>query len=265
MDAVFNFIGMSVADWPRAYKFFTQTLGWSADLNPAYSDWASWHVASDNQIKSLICELFDGGQPVARRWWGHQQNLRPAIHVSDLAAVAADLQVRGMNFTSDLEAKPWGRQIEFETVEGIRWALAQIPNKPVRADFTRPHIGYVALKVYDFEAQKRFYETGFGLTLADSSHDYARFTQRQADYPFIVLEPGGELIKHESNEAQHTERTQPFLISFMTMDVQAAAQQCRDLGVAIVRPVTKHEDWRGTDLIIADVDGNSIQVVQYWS
>lgn len=41
MDVLFNFVGMCVADWPAAYRFVTQTLGWQAELNPAHGDWAN--------------------------------------------------------------------------------------------------------------------------------------------------------------------------------------------------------------------------------
>ena len=32
---------------------------------------------------------------------------------------------------------------------------------------------------------------------------------------------------------------------------------------SVLEGVKHHPDWNGTDMIIADVDGNAIQVVQY--
>jgi catechol 2,3-dioxygenase-like lactoylglutathione lyase family enzyme len=266
MDVIFNFIGMCVSNWQQAFAFFTETLGLQAELNPAYGDWANLGGAWEgyyHETPSLICELFDQGRPVSERWWGKNQNVRPAIHVDDLDSTAARLRERGVNFTGTIEVKPWGRQIEFESVEGIRWALAQIPNKPVSQDLSRPHIGHIAIKTANFEAQKHFYGTKIGFILEDSERDYAIYAQAKPDHPFIILEQGGEAIQPETYGEQHPERSYPFFLSFMTGDIQTIAEECRTLGIANLRPLERHEDWGGTDIVITDADGNVIQIVQY--
>lgn len=266
MDVTFNFIGMNVVDWHRSYTFFTQTLGLQAELNPAYGDWANLGAAWDgyySETHSLVCELFDQGKPVSERWWGHHQSIRPAIHVNDLESIVAQLRMGGVNFTGVIEHKSWGRQIEFDTVEGIRWTLAQVPGKPVRPDFSRPQFGHVAIKTADFEAQKRFYGNTMGFILEDSGTDYAIYGQNKPNHPFIILEPGGESARLDPRLADNPERSYPIHLSFMTPHIQATALECDKLGIRILRQIIKHDDWGGTDIFITDADGNGIQVVQY--
>jgi hypothetical protein len=33
--------------------------------------------------------------------------------------------------------------------------------------------------------------------------------------------------------------------------------------VTVLQPLTYHEQWEGTDIILADADGNAVQVGQY--
>jgi catechol 2,3-dioxygenase-like lactoylglutathione lyase family enzyme len=265
MDITFNFIGMCVADWKAAYTFFTQTLGLDAELNPAHGDWANlggaW-AGYYSDTHSLVCELFDAGQGVADRWWGKNQNIRPAIHVANLAATVAQLQARNVQFTSAVEQQSWGKQIEFTTVEGIRWGLAEWHDKPVRPDFRQPQFGHVALKTANFAAQQQFY-TQMGFLLEATDHDRIIFTQTKPHHPFIMLEKSGEFIATDAYRARHPERSFPFFLSFMTPDIQSVAQECAALHIPTLRPVAHYEDWGGTDMVILDADGNAIQIVQY--
>lgn len=266
MDITFNFIGMCVANWQPAYDFFTQKMGFQAELNPAYGDWANLGAAWAgyySETHSLVCELFDQGCRVADRWWGHHQNIRPAIHIDDLDTHIRQLQARGIMFTSAVETRAWGKQIEFETVEGIRWTLACTPGYPVREDFSQPQFGHVAIKTHDVEAQKTFYGTIMGFALESSGEDAVLCAQHRANHPFIVLEPGGESIDQASPASPYPERSQPFFLSFMTPDILGIAQECHRLAITILRPVTYHPDWDGTDMVITDADGNVIQLVQY--
>lgn len=266
MDITFNFIGMSVANWPAAHTFFTQSLGLQAELNPAYGDWANlgggWSgYYSDTH--SLVCELFDNGGPVATRWWGHHQNIRPAIHVDDLDATVNQLRGRGIHFAGEIENRSWGRQIEFDTVEGIKWAIAQIPSHPMRHDLSRPHIGHVAIKTADFKAQQDFYERILGLELRDSGQDHAIYTQNKPNHPFIILLTGGEVVHYDPDSVRPPERAHPFFLSLMTPELSTVLETINQQGLALLRSVTHHADWGGTDVVIKDADGNAIQIVQY--
>jgi hypothetical protein len=58
-------------------------------------------------------------------------------------------------------------------------------------------------------------------------------------------------------------RGHPIFISFMTSDIEDVAALLREANVTVLKGIERHADWGGTDLIIADVDGNSLQIVQY--
>ncbi len=267
MDTIFNFAGMCVSNWQQAYTFFTGTLGLAAELNPLYGDWANLGAAWSgyhSDTHSMVIELFDGGKPVTGRWWGHNQNIRPAIHVADLEGTILRLKARGVHFTGEIESRPWGKQIEFETVEGIRWALAQVPGKPIRMDFSQPQFGHVAIKTADFEHQKQFYGSQLGFKIEDSGQDYVIYTQSHENHPFVILEPGGERIQIDAYQGEHPERSAPFFLSFMTDDIKSIAQQFDRYGVQVIRPMSDHDDWGGTDMVITDRAGKAIQIVQYW-
>jgi hypothetical protein len=54
----------------------------------------------------------------------------------------------------------------------------------------------------------------------------------------------------------------PSFISFETDNIEPAAAWIKSREVPVVTDITHHE-WGGIDLMIADVDGNPVQVVQY--
>jgi hypothetical protein len=52
-------------------------------------------------------------------------------------------------------------------------------------------------------------------------------------------------------------------INFERQDIHRANNWPQEQDIVIFHPLTYHEDWLGTDIILADPDGNPIQVVQY--
>jgi len=58
-------------------------------------------------------------------------------------------------------------------------------------------------------------------------------------------------------------RAFPVFPSLMTTDIQSVYAYLKSKGVTILRDIISNQDWGGTDLHIADSDGNGIQVVQY--
>jgi predicted enzyme related to lactoylglutathione lyase len=58
-------------------------------------------------------------------------------------------------------------------------------------------------------------------------------------------------------------RAFPVFISLMTTDIQSAYAYLKSKGVTILRDIISDQSWGGSDLHIADPDGNGIQVVQY--
>jgi len=267
MDLTFNFIGVSVVDWRPAFQFFSQTLGLKAELNSTHGDWAvfggSWDSYYKDGSRSAIFELFDHGRAVSERHWGLNQGIRPGLHVSDIQTTVENM---GKEISiAEVVNRPWGKSAEFTTTEGIRFAFAEIPNTPFNDDFTSPYIGHVAIKCADLDAMKNFYGDVLGFTLSNAGSDYAVFTQKDG-HPWIILERGGEpstIDLHNTWWENNAVRTFPVFISLMTRDVQSVYAYLKTRNVDILRDIISNQDWGGTDLHIADPDGNGIQVVQY--
>jgi catechol 2,3-dioxygenase-like lactoylglutathione lyase family enzyme len=260
----FNFIGVSVVDWHAAFKFFSKTLGLRHKLEPALADWAVLGVTSDadqhEKNRSASFELFDRGRAVAERCWGLNQGIRPGFHVSNLQNVMMKLDIP---FT--VEERSWGKAAEFSTVEGIRFALAEIPNASYSDDLSTPYIGHVAIKCADFEAMQHFYVDVLGFTRAEAGADYALLTQPDG-FPFIVLERGGNRSSFDVRNTpweNNAVRAFPVFISLMTTNLRSAYDHLTANQVTVQREWMTHEDWGGSDFHIADPDGNAIQVVQY--
>lgn len=264
LDLIFNFIGVCVVEWQPAFRFFHETLGIKAKLEPKFGDWAifggAWDAYYSEGSRSAIFELFDRGRPVTERRWGLNQGIRPGFHVSNLQSTLEKLDIPFM-----LEERPWGRTAEFRTTEGIRFAFAEIADMPFSDDLSLPYIGHIAIKCADFEAMQAFYGDVLGFRRTKAASDYGVFSQGDG-YPFIVLEPGGSASTFDLRSTpwqDNAVRAFPVFISLMTSDIQTVYEHLKSRNVKILRDVISNEDWGGTDLHIADPDGNGIQVVQY--
>ena len=266
-DLTFNFIGVTVVDWLHAFAFFTQTLGLHAELNPQHGDWANLGGGWDGYYtgnRSAVFELFDGGRAVENRHWGHHQGIRPGFQVANLAQMVGMLTKRGVA-VEETVSHPWGQSAEFTTAEGIRFALAHIPGRPTSDDLARPFIGHVALKCADLPAMKRFYRQALGFHQSAEGADYAIFSQAD-DHPQIILTTGGAPDRFEPSQSKWADdpvRAYPVFLSMMTPDVQAVSEHLAKHNVHILRGIVSHDDWGGTDMHIADPDGNPIQIVHY--
>lgn len=261
-DLNLNFLGVSVVDWQAAYHFYTQIIGiQTARLNPDFGDWAllggGWDAYYAGN-KSMIFELFDGAKPPQGDM--PVQGFRPAIHVDDLDATVAMLRDSGVHFTTPIETRPYGQRITFMATEGVLWSLAHIPNTP-SGTIEIPFIGHILLKAQDVASQRAFYRDVLGLCVVDEGADYV-LLQRTSGEPLLIIEAGGQRTIPDPNWSDPV-RAQPVFISFMTADIDAAHARFTDSNCNILRPVTRHDDWGGTDMLITDVDGHAIQVVQY--
>lgn len=264
MDLKLNFMGIVAADWPKTYEFYHDTLGLQTLLNPQFYDY--WAVLGGNGEMNRTgtkVELFDlGKRPERDQAWGKGQGVRPSIQVDNLEAAIEMLQARGIAFNGAIEETPWGERIEFSAAEQFRWSLSHIPGKPFTSDMRKPFIGHFELKVHDFEGQKAFYGDLLQMRLGAEGENYAILGQGEGE-PWIALEPGGEAQAIHPNWANNPIRSQPLFMSFMTSDVESAAQHLRAVGVSILNEVTSYPDWGGTELVAADADGNVLQIVQY--
>jgi len=260
----FNFIGVSVVDWHSAFTFFSETLGLNYQLDPKHGDWAIWGGGWDDYhhrgSHSAIFELFDGGRAVKERYWGMNQGIRPGFQVFDLENSMAKLDIP---FT--VEERPWGKTAEFSTVEGIRFALTEIPFAPCSDDPSIPYIGHVAIKCANFEEMQNFYVDILGFSRTETGADYTLLTQADG-FPSIILEHGGSESKFDLVNTlweDNAVRASPVFLSLMTRDIQAAYAYLRSQHVTIQRDIIFNAPWGRTDFHIADPDGNGIQIVRY--
>ncbi len=266
MDTELNFLGLHVADWPASYQFYTAILGVHADVDPSLGIWAAlgggWDAYRTGS-RSMVCELFDGGRPVGSgRAWGRGQGIRPAIHVDDLDAVVGAARARGVSFTGGVEETEWGRRIEFTAPEDMRWTLCQVPGRPSSPDLFTPYIGHVEIKAHDVARQTAFYRDVIGMNL-ESETPAQVIVGQGVGQPWLTLEPGGEKQTNDPAGGPDAIRGQPVFISFMASDIQVVAARLRDAQATLLKDIEHHDEWGGTDMIIADVDGNALQVVQY--
>lgn len=269
LDLIFNFIGVSVVDWHSAFRFFSETLGFKAELNPIHGDWAvlggAWDAYYRDGSRSAVFELFDHGRSVSERHWGLNQGIRPGFQVSNVQKVLHDLWARNNISIGNITDRPWGKTVEIITPEGIRFAFAEIPDTPFSDDIASPYVGHVAIKCADFEAMQNFYGNVLGFTRANSGSDFAVFTQKDG-HPWVILERGGEPSSFDLRNTwweDNAVRAFPVFISLMTKDIQPVYAYLKTQEVVILRDIISNQDWGGTDLHIADPDGNGIQVVQY--
>jgi catechol 2,3-dioxygenase-like lactoylglutathione lyase family enzyme len=263
-DLTFNFIGVCVVDWRSAFQFFSEVLGLQYAMEPNFGDWAALGGAWDDHYQqggySLVFELFDHGREVTERRWGLNQAVRPGLHVSNLQKV-----MERFDFPFTLENRPWGNIAEFTTTEGIRFALAEIPDRPFSDDLAIPYIGHVAIKCADFEAMQHFYCDVLGFTKVETGAEYVVLTQSH-DHPLVILERGGSESRYDLENTfwkSNAVRAFPVFPSFTTTDLQAAYEHLRSNDVIVLREILSHTDWGGTDFHIADPDGNGIQIVGY--
>jgi catechol 2,3-dioxygenase-like lactoylglutathione lyase family enzyme len=276
MDFVLNFVGVVVADFARSFRFYTEVLGVQA--RDAKEDWAFMETTG------LVWELFgEGVQPPVNRAWGRGQANRPAIHVADLPGAIAELRARDVAFSGELERSCWGDRIELVAPEGIRWTLVQARDLSASAsryvrwpqtapapaaslpasELRSPHLGWVEVKARDVAGQRAFYRDVIELRPDDAGDGRIVFRQRPGE-PLLFLEGGGQAAPEWRGDptASNPVVRSPVTLSFETADIGRADAHLRARGVHTLVGVTERT-WGGIDTIIADADGNPIQVVQY--
>lgn len=269
MQAILNFIGVAVSDWRASYAFYTETLGMASKLNATHGDWAMLGAGWDGYYageKSIVIELFDGGRvPVGKRWqWGINQGIRAVIHVAELDAAIAHLDACGLEH-SPITSTLYGERITYTAPEGISWALATVKGRPVTQNWAKPFVGTVEIKAVDLPAQRRFYRDVLGMIeVATDDERGVIFQQRDAALPRLVIEAGASQPRQNPAAWAHDPvRAHPIFASVMTPDIHAVHASIQRANVPILRPLISHDSWGGTDIHIADADGNALQIVQY--
>lgn len=249
-----NWFGMAVHDVIAATDFYGRKLGFSYWQNEGNSPWRQFNT------RRMIFELFEAHPDRLKvTGWGNGQAFRPVILVQELAATEAMLQDQGVPLSR--ETSEFGARIEMAGPEGIRWGLIEAPD--AETDWAHPVIGGIELKASDLEAQKTFYTEILGMTIEHET-DRAVHLGPKNEETWLRIEAGGITTPLSAGMGNPKPAFfRPIWISYETKDVRRVNDWLHQQNVTIIHPLTHHEDWNGTDIILADVDGNAIQVVQY--
>jgi catechol 2,3-dioxygenase-like lactoylglutathione lyase family enzyme len=113
IEGVF-YVRISVADLPRAKRFYGETLGWRLETDESYV--AGFWFGSGYLVAALdpaaTAKPRDGGMTVT-------------VRVDDLDAQHKQLADKGLA-VSPIESRPWGqRDFSFTDADGYRWDYAE--------------------------------------------------------------------------------------------------------------------------------------------
>lgn len=249
-----NWFGMAVQDVPVTTDFYSEKLGFAFWLDENKDQWCQFTT------RRMTFELFKAHpERFEVRAWGDGQAFRPAILVSDLSASAAMLRDQGISHFHEISE--FGPQIEMIGPDGVRWSLGEDPK--IDMDWVHPIIGGIELKAANLEAQNDFYTRVFGMA-SQHKTDQAVQLSHPSGEAWLRIQAGGSSTALQAGTINPTPAFFfPIWISFETQDILQANAWLLRQEVTILRPFTYHADWDGTDVILADVDGNAIQVVQY--
>ena len=250
-----NWFGMAVHDVPATTEFYSKKLGFSFWQDE--EKLGMWRMFETRRMKF---ELFKAhSERLKVTGWGTGQAFRPAILVNNLASATARLQDQGVSLFH--EASEFGPQVEIMGPEGIRWSLVENPG--IEMDWSHPVIGGIELKAANLNAQKDFYTRVFGMKIENKTDSVIQLTQSSGE-AWLRIQPGGTATSLTIGVGSPKPAFFfPIWISYETEDIKQTDAWLQQQKVTIIRPLTHHEDWNGTDVIITDVDGNAIQVVQY--
>jgi predicted enzyme related to lactoylglutathione lyase len=249
-----NWFGIAMHNMPAAAQFYSNQLGLSFQEDAEKGLWRYF------ETRRMVFELF-AAQParIHIEGWGRGQAFRPAFLVNDLSTVEAHLQQIGVPVSR--EASEFGSRLEMTGPESLR--LSFVESQDVVTDWAHPLVGGIELKAAQLEAQRNFYVEVLGMSVAQRKGQAIHLTQTNGE-AWLRMEPGGMPL---SLPPEAGSRRPAFFyqiwISFETPDVTCAKDWLEGHDVKILQPLTHHEDWGGTDIIIADVDGNAIEIVQY--
>lgn len=122
-------VSVFVSDQDRAKAFYTDVLGLElrtdAPLYPgAAARWIA--VAPSGAETEIILYLPDENWAHYKQVVGKSQSL--TLDVSDMAAVHADLQAKGVTFLQEPDTQPWGTFATIQDSEGNQLILVEQPS-----------------------------------------------------------------------------------------------------------------------------------------
>jgi catechol 2,3-dioxygenase-like lactoylglutathione lyase family enzyme len=245
---------MAVHDVIAATDFYGKKLGLLYVENEAHGLWRYF------ETQRTTFELFHAHPDrIHVNSWGNGQAFRPVILVDDLSSTAALLQDKGITYSRS--TSEFGAQIEMVGPEEFRWGLEASP--AIEVDWAHPIVGGIELKVSDLMAQKSFYTEVFGLSIRSETNHAVHLKQSNGETWLRIVAGGTPTTPPFAFGEEKPAFFYPIWISLETKDIKRANTWLQELNVTILHPLTYHEDWLGTDIILADLDGNPIQVVQY--
>ena len=245
---------MAVHDFSAAVDFYSNKLGVASEEEEAKEDWRYYNT------RRMTFELFQAHpQRIKVQAWGKGQAFRPVILVSDLAAAETLLRRQAIPFASSTSTS--GAQVEMIGSEGIRWGLMESPDGEM--DWAHPIVGGIEVKATNLEAQRDFYTRMMGMAIEDQRDQFIHLSQSNGDV-WLHLETGGLPAPFPARtDTKSPAFLHPIWISFETQDVRSANTWLQQHDLTFLRSLTYHPDWNGTDILLADADGNVVQVVQY--
>lgn len=108
---------LAVHDLARSTHYYTAVLGLGVDFTAP-----GWTFLSRGSFRVMLGECVDAMAPAQlgdHSWYGY-------VTVSDAAALYAEYQAAGVEFTQTLSDKPWGmREFGIRTVDGHRIMFGQ--------------------------------------------------------------------------------------------------------------------------------------------
>lgn len=254
MPLTLNWFGMAVKDVPAATDFYGSKLGISFEENAALGNWRYF------QTRCMTFELFEAyPDHIKVNAWGDGQAYRPVILVSDLSKAAAMLREKEIPYREEIF--DLGPQLEMTGSENIRWGILE--SKDVETDWAHPLIAGIELKASNLEDQKKFYTQILGMAIEQETEDFIHLIQKDGDAWLHIVTGGRPASLSAAPDSDQAAFHHTIWISFETQDMQTANAWLTHQNVHMIHPLIYHPDWNGTDILLADPDGNVVQVVQY--
>ena len=253
---------MQVPQFQAALEFFTEILGMRLiKLDPS-RDLAIWVLPSGQGF-----EIFGPGHGNPRRW----QWPVLAFDVEDVAAARAELEGRGVEFTTEILGAPGGRVWTFfrdpdgylyEISEPWEWRRASgaVPDgsdpPPDRIATRVNSFPWAAHHPRDYQASVEFFATTLGLEVyrLEPERDFAHF-----------LLPSGEALELFGPRHPHALMLSGVALGFEVDDVLGAHVAMQARGVEFITDVAGLEPGRRARAYFKDPAGFVHEICQPWT
>ena len=254
ISLLLNWFGMAVCDVPTTADFYGNLLGFAFKEDADNDLWRYF------ETRNMVFEIFAAHPArIKVEGWGRGQAFRPAFLASDLLTVENKLSKLGVQYSKD--PSEFGKRLEMVGPDNIRMSFIESPE--AKTDWKHPLVGGIELKAARLDAQREFYEEVFGMSATQHNSGLLHLTQSNGA-AWLRIEGGGRLSSLPSEAGNDTPAFfYPIWISFETQDAESANAWLARQGASVLQPLTYHPDWGGTDIIIADPDGNAVQIVEY--